>query len=269
MKLGINTYTFMWSIGFPGSKPQVPLTALGLLEKTRSLGVSVVQIGPNLPFHELSEAELVAFIEQAQAWGIELEMGTRGLEWEKLEPWIALCKRTGSRLLRTVPEVGGKMPTEQELVGCLGEIVPLLERADLLLGLENGSLPAEVLRKAIEATGSRRVGVVLDMVNSLAVPEGWKEVTRTLAPYTMCLHYKDFQVQRVWHMMGFTCEGRPAGQGQIDTGWLFEELKSSRYDFNVILELWPPQQNTLDETIALEQRWAKESIEYLRRFVSE
>ena len=54
MKLGINSYTFMWSIGFQGAnpaypdkaaRPAQPLTALGLLEKARQLGVSVVQTG--------------------------------------------------------------------------------------------------------------------------------------------------------------------------------------------------------------------------------
>jgi hypothetical protein len=105
------------------------------------------------------------------------------------------------------------------------------------------------------------------MVNSLAVLEGWKYVTEMLAPYTICLHHKEFIVKRVWSMMGFTVEGRPAGQGQMDTAWLLDTLQAAGAQFNVILEAWPPEQKTLQETIDLEETWVKESIPYLRRFV--
>ena len=285
MKLGINTYTYMWSSGFEGARPERPLTALGLLEKAHELGVRVVQIGPNLPLDRLPEAELDRLDRQAREWGIELELGTRGLETDHLAGQVGLCRRFGSTLLRTVPEIGGQTPETQDIPGYLREILPLLEQAGpvlspstplgvnyvegVRLAMENGKIPAEELRGVLEEVNSPLVGIVLDSVNSLAVPEGWKHVTQVLAPYTMCLHFKDFVVKRVWHMMGFVCEGRPAGQGQLDTPWLLETLKASRYDFNVILELWPPEQKTLPETIALEQAWAKESISYLRQYVKD
>ena len=105
--------------------------------------------------------------------------------------------------------------------------------------------------------------------NSVAVPEGWKQVTEVLAPHTMCLHFKDFTIRREWHMMGFILEGAPAGKGQLDAGWLLSTLKASPYDFNVIVELWPPEQAQLADTIALEHAWAAESIPYLRGFIKE
>jgi len=269
------------------------LTAIGLLEKARALGVRVVQIGPNLPLDRLPEAELDRLDRQAREWGIELELGTRGLETDHLAGQVGLCRRFGSTLLRTIPEIGGQTPETQDMPGYLREILPLLAQAGpvlsnvegpvlspstplgvnyvegVRLAMENGKIPAEELRDVLEEVNSPLVGIVLDSVNSLAVPEGWKHVTQVLAPYTMCLHFKDFVVKRVWHMMGFVCEGRPAGQGQLDTPWLLETLKASRYDFNVILELWPPEQKTLPETIALEQAWAEESISYLRQYVKD
>jgi sugar phosphate isomerase/epimerase len=105
------------------------------------------------------------------------------------------------------------------------------------------------------------------MVNSLAVAEGWKEVTRKLARHVMCVHYKDFTMRRAWHMMGFICEGTPSGKGMVDTAWLLDELKVSPYDFNVIVELWPAEQPQLEDTIRLEQQWAEESVAYLRQFI--
>jgi len=70
-------------------------------------------------------------------------------------------------------------------------------------------------------------------------------------------------------MMGFICEGTPAGKGMVEIDWLLDTLKASRYDFNVILELWPPEQETLEATVALEQTWAVESVSYLRRYVKD
>jgi sugar phosphate isomerase/epimerase len=170
--------------------------------------------------------------------------------------------------LRTIPEVGGgKTPALPEIVEYLRPILPELEAAQVKLAMENGKIPAVDLRQVVETARSPWVGITLDTVNSLAIPEDWRHVARTLAPYTMCLHLKEFIVQRVWHMMGFTVEGRPAGQGQLDVPWLLQTLREAGVSPNAILELWPPEQKTLQETIALEQAWAVESIPYLRRYI--
>jgi sugar phosphate isomerase/epimerase len=268
VKLGINTYTYMWSIGFGDVKPEKPLSALGLLGKARELGISVVQVGPNLPLDQLPTAELEQFVQQARDWNIELELGTRGLEFDHLTRQVELAKHIGSSLLRTIPEVAGETPDVRDIPRYVRDILPLLQSEKVKLGLENGKIPAEDLRWIIEELASPYVGIVLDTVNSLAVPEGWKQVTTVLAPYTLCLHLKDFISQRVWYMMGFTMEGRPAGQGQLDVPWLLDTVKTAaKADFNVILELWPPEQKKLQETIDLEQAWAVESIHYLRAHI--
>lgn len=277
MKLGIGSYAFMWSIGFKGpnpaypekeARPTHPLTPLGLLRKAHELGVHLLQTGPNLPLDKLPEAELEEFIQCANTWGIELELGTRGLDYDHLVRQIALAKRIGARLIRTLPEIGGVYATQGQLIPpVVRQVAPLLEREGIKLGIENGRTPATELRAAMDEIDSPNVGIVLDMVNSLAVPEGWKEVTQALAPYTVCVHYKDFTIRRAWHMMGFICEGVPSGKGLVQTGWLLEELRASRHDFNVIIELWPPEQATIDETAALEQDWAVESVPYLRQYI--
>ncbi len=276
MKLGINSYTCMWSIGFQGVNPAFPdraacpthpLSSLDLLQKARDLGVKLVQTGPNLPFPEEIWDE---FKHRAWEWGIQLELGTRGLDVDHLTRQVGLAKRMGAALIRTLPELDGRYLSDAHLIPpAIRPILPLLERDGIRLALENGRIPAVDLRAALDELNSPHVGVVLDMVNSLAVPEGWKEVTRLLAPHTMCVHYKDFIIRRAWHMMGFMVEGAPAGNGMLDPEWLFEALRDSPYDFNVILELWPPEQDTLEATLALEQAWVEESIPYLRRLISD
>ncbi|MHB0879129.1 MAG: sugar phosphate isomerase/epimerase family protein [Anaerolineae bacterium] len=269
MRLGIGTYSYMWAIGFEGARPERPLSAIGLLEKARQLGVHLVQVGPNLPLGALSDTDLDAFVQRAQEWGIELELGTRGIETAHLTEQVRLARRIGATLLRTIPEVGGDSPEPADIPGYLRAIRPLLEGEGVRLGLENGKLPAEQLRGALDAVPSPNLGVILDTVNSLAVPEGWRYVTQVLAPYTNCLHLKEFVVQRLWNMMGFTVEGRPAGQGQVDVPWLLETLRAAGAHFNVVLELWPPQQPTLAETIAMEQAWNEASVAYMRQFVQD
>ncbi len=271
MKLGIGTYATMWAIGFRFGdrevRPERPLSAFDLLRRTHALGLHVVQYGPNLPLTALSEGELDLLARQAAAWDIELELGTRGLEPDHLRAQIALARRLGARLLRTVPEIGGGIPDAAEIPACLQAILPDAGAVDVRVGLENGDLPALALKTALDAVSSPWLGVVLDTVNSLAVAEGWRYVTEVLAPYTVCLHHKDFIVRRTWHRMGFVVEGRPAGQGQLDTPWLLRALDAAGAQYNVILEIWPPEQATLAETIALEQRWIEESIAYLRQHI--
>jgi sugar phosphate isomerase/epimerase len=259
----------MWSIGFEGARPERAMTAFGLLEQALRLGVRVVQVGPNLPLDRLSERELDSFCAQARDSGLELELGTRGLECEHLARQVHLAKRIGATLLRTIPEIGGRTPPVSEIPRHLNAILPALEGNGVRLALENGKIPARDLKGILDETGSSLVGVVLDTVNSLAVPEGWKYVAEVLAPYTMCLHLKEFVIKRVWHMMGFICEGRPTGQGQLDIPWLLETCGHSAHEYNVIIELWPPEQKTLQETIELEQAWAIESVRFMRQYISE
>jgi sugar phosphate isomerase/epimerase len=269
MKLGVGTYCYMWSIGVGDLRPTRPLTALGLLQKARELGVHLVQMGPNLPLDALPEAELVEFIERAREWQIEIELATRGLETDHLRAQLALCQRLDARLLRTIAELGGKSASPAEVVSHLRAILPDLERAGVKLGLENHGAPAAELAWALDQLRSPHLGVVLDTVNSLQVSEGYKEVARILAPYTISLHAKEFYAERIWTMMGFVIGGKPVGQGQLDAPWLLQMLKSAGAVFNVIIELWPPQLGAPDESAALEQDWVRQSVAYLRQYVKE
>ena len=92
-------------------------------------------------------------------------------------------------------------------------------------------------------------------------------VVDALAPWAVNLHVKDFNIRRADHMMGFTIEGTPAGQGRLDLPWLLEKLLPFERDFNAILELWTPPEDDLPATIAKEDRWVQESINYLRKII--
>ena len=65
-------------------------------------------------------------------------------------------------------------------------------------------------------------------------------------------------------MMGFEVEGVPAGKGILPIEKLVDRLLMWGKCESGILELWTPQQSTIEETITLETRWADESISYLK-----
>jgi len=175
----------------------------------------------------------------------------------------------GATLLRTVDRYQGQARPEAELRARLMEALPELERAGVRLAVENALTPARMLARVLDEFHSPWLGVTLDTVNSLAIPEGTVEVVESLARHTLCLHVKDFRVRRVWHAMGFTVEGTPAGEGQLEVPWLLTQLRAAGRDPNAILELWVPQQATLEETIALEARWVERSVERLREWIAE
>ncbi len=264
MKLGIGSYCYTWAVGLEGARPDRPLNARDLLAKCSELNVRLVQFGPNLGLSS-SEAEDLAVA--AQQMGVGVEFGTAGLDRLVIQEWVELCQRTGVRFLRTVDVYEGPVRAAAELERRLREIVAVLEGNGVRLGLENALTPACDLAKVLDEIGSNLLGVTLDTLNSLAVPEGTHEVVRHLARHTLCVHVKDFRVRRLWHRMGFLVEGTPAGEGQLDIPWVLSAIRACGRDPNVILELWVPQQATLAETIALEEAWVRRSIAYLRPLI--
>ncbi len=270
MKLGIGTYTFMWAIGFPGAEPVKPMNAFDLLGMAMELGVGVVQYGPNLPLDRLGQEELRSLLAMAEASDIAIEIGTQGLEPEHLRAQVELAHRVGSRLLRTTTEGPDSAPVSFEQMRTnLQRIVPALVEHGVVVAIENGRVPACSLAELVESAASSHVGITLDTVNSLAIPEGSEQVSDRLSKYVRCLHVKDFSVERLWHRMGFSVQGRPAGEGQLDVPKLLEKMAGADPDCSAILELWPPDQGTLEETIQLEAAWAVQSISYLRRYIAD
>ncbi len=260
MKLGIGSYTFTWAIGIPGAEPERPMTARDLIARAAELNVRLVQFGPNLKF-DLEDCRA------ARGAGLEVEIGATSLD---LAEWVPFARAAGAKLLRTVlQEEPVDVPPPGWIERRLRALIPLLEEHGIRLALENSIVPAAQLRAVLESIAHPALGITLDTANSLVIGEDWRHVLRELAAFTYCLHLKDYRIRREWHRLGFRVEGAPAGQGQLDIPQILGALKQAGARCNAILELWPPQQATLDETIALEDQWARESIRYLRRLIEE
>jgi sugar phosphate isomerase/epimerase len=268
MKLGISSYTFPWAIGLPEAVPPHPLTPLQLLEKAQDLGVGIVQFGPNMPLDQLPEKELRELVKQAEAWKIDLEVGTIGIDPGHLREQIQFAERIGAILLKTTPErAKGRVPMRTEISNCLRAVLDDLTKAQIPLAIDNSRVLAHELNEILESIHSPWLGAAIDTANPLALPQGWQVSVRVLGHRTLILQIKDFVVQQAVHGMGFSVKGCPVGKGQLNIAWIVESFAALRLEPSAILESWPPEQKTLQETLALEDEWAKQGVDYLRRFI--
>jgi len=265
MKLGISSYTYSWAVGVPGHPPARPLDENGLFDKAREHDVTLLQIGDNLPLHTFDPARLDRLARRAAHEGILLEIGARRLTLDSAAEYIAIARRVGAKLIRFVIDDADYHPVPAAVTSVLREVAPLLR--GLTLGIENHDrFPAGALRAMIEAAGSEHVGVCLDTANSLGAGEGIEAIAPVLAPITVNLHIKDFWIERVPHLMGFSVTGRPAGGGLLNLPRLLEQLALHGRCRTAVLETWPPPEANLDATLAKEAAWAVQSIEYLKPF---
>jgi 3-oxoisoapionate decarboxylase len=277
VRLGVTSYAFTWEIGVPGfvfpeADAGAPerLTALGLLDRAVSLGVGIVQVLDNLPLHLATTEELSAIRDRADALGLLLEVGTRGIDPAHLRAYLRVALRLGSPFVRIVVDTATVRPSPSEVVATLLEVVPEYDGAGIGIAIENHDrFPSAVLLSILKLIGSPGVGICLDTVNSFGALERPEIVVATLGTRAVSVHVKDFEVRRAPHAMGLIVEGEPAGRGRLDIPWLLSEVRGFGRDPNALLELWTPPEETLTATIAKERRWAEESIAYLRTLLAD
>ena len=265
MKLGIGSYTYGWGCGVSNyPMPAKSLDWRTLLQRATDLGVSVVQIANNMPLHEI---DLDALVEDAKQRGLSLEAGTRGIEPEHLRQYAHIAQRIGSPILRCVIDTKEHQPDFQEIITTFKAVLPEFERCSVTLAIENHDRwLAKTLANLMHVLRHHPIGICLDVANSLGREEPMTHVTQVLAPYTVNLHIKEYTIQRLPSYHGFVIHGAPFGKGMCDMDWLLPYLKKhSKGDFNAILEQWVPAQATVDETAALEEKWAEESVGYLKK----
>lgn len=266
MNFGIGTYTFGWAMEI-GSRNADARPEQDLLDFARSRAIRLVQFGDNLPLHTFPAERLHALRRMGQEGGFEFELGARRLEKAHLLRYAGLAEFFNARLLRFVIDDAAYTPGLEEVAKLLTAHLGLLEEKGLFLAIENHDrFKAVELAQLMETVNSPQVGICLDTVNSLGANEGGEWVVRTLAPFTLNLHVKDFEIRRLPHKMGFTVSGKPAGQGMLDLPRVMAELAPFGRLQSAILELWTPPEQEIALTLRKERQWAEESLNYLIPF---
>ena len=269
MKIGIGSYAVPWHIGMGKWVPDSPLQHESLLALAHELGVQVVQYCDNLPVETLDEAHLERLGTQAKGWGIDIELGTRGLDRERLQRCVHLAVRFGCPFVRVVVDTPEYHPSPEELLRDLRALKPIFTSRGVKLAIENHDrFPARVLAGIVEEAGTEWIGVCFDTANSLGSLQGPSEALDALCAYVCNLHIKDVRAYREEHQLGFRIVGTPAGDGSVDIPGIIRRVSDVNPQANAIVELWTPPQRILQATIALERAWLQRSVRYLQGVMS-
>jgi len=265
MRLGISSFTFPWAIGGIDEDHPISMTSLELLDKARELGADVLQIADNLPIGHLSNEELGQLRTMADSLGIALEVGTRGISTANLARFLEIAEILGSPILRIVIDTKEHEPTMEEINSLLAPFAVQFRKLNIKLAIENHDrLTCAQFNEIIYRLGGDWVGICLDTVNSLGAVEAPNTVIPALAPRAINVHMKDFEIVRSNGQMGFTVQGTALGQGRLDVQGVIAAVGGSRRDITSVIELWTPRQSSYEETVALEESWASQSVKFLR-----
>lgn len=263
---GISSWSYPWSIGVKsGPQPERKMTALELLEKAKSLGVGLVQIADNLPLENFSGEELESLVEFANKNNIKIEVGTKGTDPEHMMLFLDIAKKLRSPIVRTLPALFGKKAVLEEVRTNIIDVIPEYEKAGITIVLENTeAFKAIEYVHLMESIDHPNFRMCVDLANALGTMEGPEYVMDELLPFCGNYHIKDVEVVRSQTLMGFSVNGKPTGQGQIPLKSVLEKLKQSANYPSVIIELWPPLLDSIEETIQLEHRWVEESVAFMQ-----
>jgi sugar phosphate isomerase/epimerase len=268
MQPGISSYTYTWAVGVPGSLPQKPASVYDLIDKANSLGITLVQVADNLPLEKLDIDEIKNIFAYAVERKVTLEFGSRGLTVEHTIKCLETAKLLNSPILRMVIDSKDFEPDKETIIGLIRDLLPEFKKRNIRLAIENHDrLKAREFEDIIQSVGSDLVGICLDSVNSMGAGEGFETVSEILLPYTINLHVKDFVILRVSHKMGFVIEGTPAGKGMLNIRKITESLSALNRCNSAILELWTPPDAGIEDTVIKENKWAEESIRYLKTII--
>ncbi|MHC4538355.1 MAG: sugar phosphate isomerase/epimerase family protein [Planctomycetota bacterium] len=241
-----------------------------MLEKARELRVHLVQIADNLPLHEMPERDVIHLRDLSLEYGISLETGTRGVSEDHIKKYTEISTFLNSSILRCVIDTPELEPTPDETIALVEKLIPHLETADVKLAIENHDrFTVNTLNYILRRLESNHVGICFDTANSFGCLEGPNELLGKLGRRIINVHIKDVSVERLPHNYGFTIKGAPAGFGQLDIGAIIDGIRSIGSDPNMILELWTPPEQNVNQTARKEDEWVRRSIHYLRQYIKQ
>ena len=263
-KLGLSSYIFYWGIQYH------KYSVTQLVEMTAGLDLHVLQICDNLPLTGLLPNQLDSLREFACSKSLALEVGTRGFDRDELYSYIKIAVQLGSPILRFVPWSGQETLSKLS-IGTLSDFLkPVLDACEnhhVTIALENHSeISDEDLARLVEDMHSPYLGICLDTANSTGLLKKPLETVELLAPYTVSLHLKDFQVTKRAGK-GYVISGVPLGKGWLDIPAVFDILAKYHKQPNVLLELWVDPCEVEQTTLQKENDWIEESISYARKII--
>lgn len=261
-RIGLSTYAFFWRMS---SQVPNPLSLAQMLEQTAALDVSVFQICDYPAIEQWSDAQLLALRGQADALGITLELGTRGLDSAHLQRYLHMAQMLDARMVRSMFYTATHRPGLEEAAQLIAAVLPDYERRQVRLCLETyEQVKTADMMSVINRFPSPWLGVCLDPANCVAGLELPDQVIANTADRVGNLHIKDFAFSRRDGWVGFTYAGCPMGEGLLDYDQMIASVRPAEKGINQIVEHWLPWQENADVTCQREAEWTFRTVEFLR-----
>lgn len=266
MKIGTGTYTYFWRIAAAGGDPGI---LDKMLEECSELGAEVFQICDFAPLESFDDGALRRLRHRADELGIELELGTRGIDPAHLDRYRRMALVLGVRFVRTILSRAGEAPDLSAAARQLRTIMAGYRQSEITLGLETyEQVSLDDTLRLIAQVGEDHLGICLDPGNSIAAFEMPDSLIQRAAPHVVNVHVKDFGFARREGGQGFTLTGRALGNGSLDLDRMVDAVTTFRPDVNLILEHWVPWQEDQATTLALEQEWTAHGMRILRQWAA-
>jgi sugar phosphate isomerase/epimerase len=261
-RIGLSSYAFFWQLSDQVSEP---LTIHETLRRAAEMGVDLFQICDYAPLEDMNDDDLSTVRATADGLGITLELGTKGIRPDHLRKFLHIAQILGSDILRTMFNVPGHTPDNDEAVSIFTEVLPEFEAAGVRIAIETyEQVPTERILAVVKQVSSPYLGICSDPANTVAALETPRHVIDAVAPYVLNMHIKDFAFSRKQGWVGFTYSGAPLGEGLLDYDYMAEKIKPKTRNINQIVEHWLPWQDSEAETIRLENQWTQQSLDFLR-----
>ncbi|WOF24276.1 TIM barrel protein [Microbacterium betulae] len=261
--IGLGTYAFFWQ---HSDRVPEPLSLVGAFEATRALDVDLFQICDYAPLEAMGDDRLRDAASAARDLGLTVQLGTKGIEPERLARFLAIAEIFDARLVRSMVHGPDSRPTLEQAGAWLRGAIGAYESAGVTLALETYEQVATAdLVSLVEAVGSPRLGICLDPANVVARLELPRDCVELTAPHTANVHVKDFAFARQPGWVGFIYSGAPMGEGLHDYDHLLAAVRPRERGVDEIVEHWLPWQGAPETTVRTEREWTRRTLEHLRR----
>ena len=264
MKIGIGSYVYRWAIGYGDFVLRNPMTPFELLEKAVELDVRVLQLCENISLQRYNSKSLRQLRRRAEERGIALEVGIQEVDFSVLKTYLTTAILLGSNLMRIALNTPSKHPTLNESVDIINKLLPILKAESMTLALENHfHLSSMEMVKLVNIIDNPLVGICLDTANSIGLLEKPLDTVRSLAPYAVSVHLKDYKI--VQCSVGYRIVGTPLGAGFLDIESVIGLLNRSPHNPNIILEQWMDRLKSEEETLQMEEDWVRRSVKHIKK----
>ena len=255
----------MHSSGSGTPRQTQPLTLIDMINKTAGWDVTLFQICDYPPIETYDDGALAVLRRHAADRGVQLELGTRGVQPEHLTRYLHIADALGVTLVRSMINSADHRPTVEEAIELLRQVIGDYEAAGVTVALETyEQIPVRDLVRIVEAVGSPALGICLDPGNCVAALETPTSTIELAAPHVRNLHVKDFAFSRKDGWVGFTFAGSPLGDGLLDYEFMIDTVRPDERGINQIIEHWLPWQGDSATTISTEDQWTLHNLHYLR-----